>query len=204
MKTKYDKLSHLACHRVLGVIRGKNLSQMEELAEATIAAGCCIIELSMMVPGVSDLIFDLKHKHGDRVMIGAGTVHDAETCRIALLAGADFIAGPEYDEDVSRMCNLYCSVYFAGCFTASEIRTALLGGADIIKVFPASVMDVKTFFSICNFFPGSLVMPAGGVNISNAKQFLDHGAFLVGCPFGSTKDEILKAFPEFISAIEPC
>lgn len=200
MKTKYEKLAHLNRYKVLAVIRGKSLEEEREQADASVAAGCRILELSMLVPGTDRLIAELKAKYRDEIMIGAGTVHDPETCRIALLAGADFIASPEFDAEVCRMSNLYCSLYFAGCFTPVEIRAALREGADIIKIFPSSAIDIKTFFSICSFFPGSMVMPAGGVNTSNAKQFLDGGAFVIGCPFGATREEILQNYPAFLNA----
>lgn len=200
MKTKFEKLECLHRYKILAVARGSTKDSLRLQAESCIEAGCHIIELSMAVPGTPELLSELKQKYEKDILIGAGTVHDVFSCRTALLAGADFIASPEFDIDICRICNLYCSIYFAGCFTAAEIRNALLAGTDIIKLFPASSLDMASFSSLCAFFPGMAVMPAGGVSSENAKEFFDRGATLLGRPFGSTKEEILKSYPSFLKS----
>lgn len=200
MTEKLRKLNLIDRYKVLAVVRGDGAQQMRQQAEASLLAGCHILELSVAVPGAIDLIASLRKSAPDDVLIGAGTVQDTETCRLALIAGADFITSPAFDPQVCRMVNRYCSVYFAGCFTATEIKAALESGTDIIKLFPAGPYDPGSLKSLQTFFPGIALMPAGGVNASNVRGYLDAGVFAVGCPFGKTAEEIAKNYAAFLTA----
>lgn len=202
MNTKLDVLKFIEANRFIAVVTGTNADDLLEKCEYNIASGAKILEISMSCPGATDIIQAIKRKNNDCILAGAGTVLDEVTCRIALLSGADFITTPAYDSAVARMCRRYNSVYFAGCFTAKEVKTALEEGADIIKIYPASHYGPDGIKSLIRFFEGILLMPAGGVNAKNASDYLQAGAFVVGCPFGKNEEEICQNIQAMIIAIQ--
>jgi 2-dehydro-3-deoxyphosphogluconate aldolase/(4S)-4-hydroxy-2-oxoglutarate aldolase len=117
---------------------------------------------------------------GDRICLGAGTVLDPETGRAAILAGAEFIVSPTLNLDLIRLCKRYDKAVMPGAFTPTEILSAWEAGADIVKVFPASVGGPDYFKAIRGPLPQVRLMPTGGVNLDTVQPFLDAGACALG------------------------
>jgi len=117
---------------------------------------------------------------GDRILLGAGTVLDAETARAVLFAGAEFIVAPTLNLDVIRLCRRYDKLVMSGAFTPTEILTAWEAGADIVKVFPADVVGPAFFKALRGPLPQVRLMPTGGVDLSTAADFLKAGACCLG------------------------
>lgn len=138
---KYDYLNRLINTGCVAVVRGDDADEAVKTVDAVIAGGVTGIELTFTVPHADKALDELSEKYGDRedVLIGAGTVLDPATARLAIIAGAKFIVSPSFNADVAKICNLYSIPYTPGCFTPTEIQTALEAGVDLVKIGRAHV-----------------------------------------------------------------
>ena len=165
---------------IVAVVRASESQQLVEVVKALADGGVTVAEITMTVPGALDVVRQARKELGDRVLLGAGTILDAETARAALLAGAEFLVSPTLNLDVIRMCRRYDKVVMPGAFTPTEILTAWEAGADIVKVFPADVVGPAFFKAIRGPLPQVRVMPTGGVDLKTATAFLQAGACCLG------------------------
>lgn len=165
---------------LVAIIRAPNGDRLVEVAEALYAGGIDVIEVTFTVPGVLDIIKQLRDKIGDRVLLGAGTVLDVETARAAILAGAEFIVTPTVNTEVIKLCQRYGKVVMSGAFTPTEILTAWEAGADIVKVFPADVGGPSYLKAVHGPLPQVRLLPTGGVNLETLSSFVNSGACAVG------------------------
>lgn len=165
---------------IVAVVRSRESQQLVDVVQALAEGGVTVAEITMTVPGALDVIRQARQVLGDRVLLGAGTVLDAETARAALLAGAEYIVSPTLNLDVIRVCRRYDKLVMPGCFTPTEILTAWEAGADVIKVFPAEVVGPAFFKALRGPLPQIRLMPTGGVDLSTAKSFLQAGACCLG------------------------
>ena len=179
---KYDYLNRLINTGCVAVVRGDDADEAVKTVDAVIAGGVTGIELTFTVPHADKSLDELSEKYGDRedVMIGAGTVLDPATARLAIIAGAKFIVSPSFNADVAKICNLYSIPYTPGCFTPTEIQTALEAGVDLVKVFPGSVAGPAMVKALHGPFPQLAIMPTGGVSLDNLETWFDAGVTLVG------------------------
>ena len=165
---------------LVAIIRAPNGDRLLEVAEALYAGGIDVIEVTFTVPGVIDIIKQLRDKIGDRILLGAGTVLDVETARAAILAGAEFIVTPTVNTEVIKLCQRYGKVVMSGAFTPTEILTAWEAGADIVKVFPADVGGPSYLKAVHGPLPQVRLLPTGGVNLDTLNSFVKAGACAVG------------------------
>lgn len=167
---------------VVAVIRGKDAEDGVKIADACIAGGVSAIEVAFTTPRAHETIHILadKYKDNENVVIGAGTVLDPETARIAILEGAEFIVSPALNLETIRLCNRYRVAVMPGTTTLDGVVTALEAGADIIKIFPGEIVGVKMIKAIKGPLPQAQVMPTGGVSVENLKEWLDAGCVAVG------------------------
>lgn len=179
---KYDYLNRLINTGCVAVVRGDDADEAVKTVDAVIAGGVAGIELTFTVPHADKALDELSEKYGDRedVLIGAGTVLDPATARLAIIAGAKFIVSPSFNADVAKICNLYSIPYTPGCFTPTEIQTALEAGVDLVKVFPGSVAGPAMVKALHGPFPQLAIMPTGGVSLDNLETWFDAGVTLVG------------------------
>lgn len=179
---KYDYLNRLINTGCVAVVRGDDADEAVKTVDAVIAGGVTGIELTFTVPHADKALDELSEKYGDRedVLIGAGTVLDPATARLAIIAGAKFIVNPSFNADVAKICNLYSIPYTPGCFTPTEIQTALEAGVDLVKVFPGSVAGPAMVKALHGPFPQLAIMPTGGVSLDNLETWFDAGVTLVG------------------------
>ena len=179
---KYDYLNRLINTGCVAVVRGDDADEAVKTVDAVIAGGVTGIELTFTVPHADKALDELSEKYGDRedVLIGAGTVLDPATARLAIIAGAKFIVSPSFNADVAKICNLYSIPYTPGCFTPTEIQTALEAGVDLVKVFPGSVAGPAMVKALHGPFPKLAIMPTGGVSLDNLETWFDAGVTLVG------------------------
>jgi 2-dehydro-3-deoxyphosphogluconate aldolase/(4S)-4-hydroxy-2-oxoglutarate aldolase len=172
-------------HRVLdlglvAIIRAPSGEQLLEVSRALLRGGIDVIEVTFTVPGALDIIRQLSRELGREVLLGAGTVLDAETARAALLAGAEFIVTPVVQTEVIRCCQRYGKVCMAGAFTPTEILAAWEAGSDIVKVFPAEIGGPPYLQAIRGPLPQVRLLPTGGVNLETLPAFVKAGACAVG------------------------
>ncbi len=126
------------------------------------------------------MIEQVADRLGDRILLGAGTVLDCETARVALLAGAQFIVSPVVNLDVIRLCRRYDKAVLPGALTPTEVLTAWEAGADIVKVFPSDLTGPKYLRALHGPMPQVRLMPTGGVNLDTTADFLRAGACALG------------------------
>jgi len=177
---KFQILKDLTESGVVAVIRAENEEQAIEVSKACLAGGIKGIELTFTVPGAADVIKTLSEKFGNEMLIGAGTVLDSETARIAILAGANYIISPGFDAETAKLCNRYQVPYMPGCMTITEMITAMEAGADIVKLFPGSAFGPDFVKAVKGPLPQVNIMPTGGVNLDNVGQWIKNGVIAVG------------------------
>jgi 2-dehydro-3-deoxyphosphogluconate aldolase/(4S)-4-hydroxy-2-oxoglutarate aldolase len=178
-------MSRTPLDRLLGpglvaVLRAPDGARLAEAAAALADGGITAVEVTLTVPDALDVIRQVRQRLGDRVLLGAGTILDAETARAAILAGAEFLVAPTLNRDVIRLCKRYGKLALPGAFTPTEILAAWEAGADVVKVFPADVVGPAFFRALRGPLPQVRLMPTGGVDLTTAADFLRAGACCLG------------------------
>ena len=141
---KFDVLNRLAECGVVAVVRAKSEEEAINIGKACTDGGVKGIEVTFTVPGADNVIKALKKAiPADKLIVGAGSVLDSETARVAILAGAEFIVAPSFSAEVAKLCNRYQVPYIPGTQTIKEIVTAMESGCDVIKVFPGDMLGTN-------------------------------------------------------------
>ena len=167
--------------RVVAVIREDDPAIARKIADAAIAGGIRLVEITFTVPGAAELISALVKAYRDRqVYVGAGTVLDAPTARLAILAGADFIVSPTTDPEVITLCNRYQIPCCSGAFTPNEVKHAMECGARVIKLFPATLCSPSYIKALHGPFPGAIFMVTGSMHEDTVMDWITGGAAVVG------------------------
>jgi len=175
-----DPLARIARMPVVAVVRAASGEQLVDVAEALAAGGIDAVEITFTVPQAHRVIEKVAAKLGTRILLGAGTVLDAETARIALLSGAEFVVSPTLDLRVIEVCRRYGKPVMPGAFSPTEVLAAWQAGADIVKVFPCDVLGPAYLKALAGPLPQIRLMPTGGVNLETIGAFLQAGAFALG------------------------
>lgn len=193
---------------VVAVIRGNTPAEAVEISEACIAGGVTAIEVAFTTPRAHEAILTLSEKYKDAadVVIGAGTVLDAETARLAIVNGAAFVVSPAFDEATIKLCNRYRVACMPGTTTIQGVIQALELGADIVKVFPGEVVGSKFIKAVKGPLPQAQMMPTGGVSIDNVAEWFKAGAVAVGAGGaltggGKSLAEITETAKKFVAAV---
>jgi len=162
------------------VLRAESEAQAIALAEAIADGGVTVLEVTMTVPGAVRVIARLK-KERPEILLGAGTVLDAETAHACIEEGAEFIVSPAFSLKTVEMCQKQGKAVLPGALTPTEVLTAWQAGADVVKVFPASAMGgAKYLKSLKAPLPQIELIPTGGVSLETAREFLEAGAYALG------------------------
>jgi 2-dehydro-3-deoxyphosphogluconate aldolase / (4S)-4-hydroxy-2-oxoglutarate aldolase len=183
MSRKDEDLRRIEACGVVAVVRLRDAAPLLQVAEALQAGGIDAIEFTMTTPGALAVIAEVTARFPEKVVWGAGTVLDPETCRAAILAGARFVVAPTLNLDVIKLCNRYSVVCVPGAFTPTEILSAWENGADVVKVFPATALGPGYFKDVLAPLPQVKLLPTGGVSLANCGEFIKAGA--VGVAVGS-------------------
>ncbi len=174
-----DTLTNILKHKIVVIIRGIDPADFLNIAGALLEGGLNIMEITLNTRDALSIIKEASLQMGDQLLIGAGTVLDAVSAKEAISAGAKFIVSPSLDIETIRATKQLGAVSIPGAFTATEILSAYNSGADIIKVFPASV-GANYFRDLRGPFPRIPMMPTGGVNLTNISEFQKAGAVAYG------------------------
>ena len=180
---------------IVAVVRADSGGEdLVRVVEAVAEGGVQCIELTMTTPGaLGALELATKKLANADVLLGVGTVLDAETCRMAILAGAQFVVTPTCAAPVAQMARRYGKPVALGAFTPTEILTAWEAGSDVVKVFPASVGGPDYIKAIKGPLPQVPLMPTGGVEIDNVSEFLKAGAFALGVGGNLVSKKLVEA-----------
>ena len=166
---------------VVAVVRADSGEKAKRIADACMEGGVPAIELTFTVPFAHKVIEELAKAYSDGSMIlGAGTVMDSETARIAILSGAQYVVSPYFDPETVRLCNRYRIPAMPGAMTIKEVVSAMEAGADVVKVFPGEAFGPKILKAIKGPVPQAKLMPTGGVDVNNVAEWIKAGACAIG------------------------
>ena len=203
-------LEKILKHKIVAIIRGANPDEVLKIALALEKGGVQVLEVTLNSPNALDVIAMLSHEKGNEILVGAGTVLDAETATAAIKAGAKFIISPILNLEVIKATRDKGAVSIPGAYTATEIHTAFINGGEIIKVFPATA-GAAYLKDIRGPLPHIPLMPTGGVQLDNIAEFQKAGAVAFGIgsalvntsgPFDETRlAELTEKAKRYISAI---
>jgi 2-dehydro-3-deoxyphosphogluconate aldolase / (4S)-4-hydroxy-2-oxoglutarate aldolase len=179
-QTRADIVRAIEAGGVVAVIRMREPEKLRAVVDALAEGGVRALEVTMTVPRAIEMIGQLAPTLPAGFLLGAGTILDAETARLAILAGAQFVVGPVFRPEVIAMCHRYDVAAMPGCFTPTEILSAWEAGADVVKVFPATALGPGFFKDVRGPLPQVKLMPTGGVSLDNAGDWIKAGAVAVG------------------------
>ena len=190
MKYKFKLLEQLETNGIVAVIRAESKGQALKIVDFAYQGGIKAIEITMTIPGAIDVIKDISSKFSPEMLVGAGTILDSETARLAILAGAEFIVSPHLDIEIVKTANRYQKVVIPGAMTVREVILSMEHGADVVKIFPSGLFGPEIIKAIKGPLPQAPLMPTGGINLNNLQEWFKAGVFCVGVGSSLTKDAI--------------
>lgn len=210
MKTKSEIIKKIKETGLVAVIRAESAREASKIIEACVKGGVTSIEITFTVPGAENIIRELTAGYdAEKVLIGAGTVLDSETARIAILSGAQYIVSPCFDSETAKLCGRYNIAYVPGAMTIKETVQCMEAGAEIVKIFPGELFGPKIIKAIKGPLPHAQLMPTGGVSVENVAEWIKAGAVAVGAGGSLTAgaktgdfDVITRTAEEFIKSIK--
>lgn len=166
---------------IVPVVRAASAQQAIQASEAVCAGGVPIVEVTMTVPGAIGVISQLSKSMGNEILIGAGTVLDAETAQRCLDAGAQFLVSPGFDLATVQLAGRLGKLIMAGALTPTEVIAAWKAGSDFVKIFPCgTVGGAKYIKALKAPLPQVPMVPTGGVNLQTAADFIRAGSDALG------------------------
>lgn len=166
---------------LVAVVRAESEDKAVRITEACLEGGVPAIEITFTVPGAHKVIESLSKRFTqEQIILGAGTVLDPETARIAILSGAQYVVSPSFNAETVKLCNRYRIACMPGAMTIREVIECLEAGADIVKVFPGELFGPQIIKAIKGPVPQAELMPTGGVTIENAAEWIKAGAVALG------------------------
>lgn len=212
MLSKQQGLQYIRGTGALLIIRLPDGADAYQVAKAAIDGGIRALEVTYSVPGALDIITRLTKEHGDQVLVGAGTVVDEPSAIAAIKAGARLLVSPHVAPGMLTVAKANEAVSVCGAFSPTEMVSALDGGADIVKFFPAEFGGPAYVKAVTAPFPNMPILPTGGVSIDNIKQWLDAGVCALGVGSYVSKaaadskprdyGRVTAAAREFLKAVE--
>jgi 2-dehydro-3-deoxyphosphogluconate aldolase/(4S)-4-hydroxy-2-oxoglutarate aldolase len=176
---RWDVAGAIAEQRLLGIVRSGRPEEAARTVDVLADSGLTVLEVSLTTPGALDVVRDALRRHPN-LLIGAGTVLDEASARLAVLAGAQFLVSPSLHPDVLRTAHRYGLVALPGATTPTEVVTCLELGADLVKLFPASSYGPLAVADLLQALPQTPLVPTGGVTPANAEDYVRAGAVAVG------------------------
>ncbi len=181
MIPKLDVLRRILDAGLVAVVRAESGDEARRVADAVLEGGCPAVEMTFTVPGAHRVIEELASRYKpSELILGAGTVLDPETARVAILSGAAYIVSPSLNPETVRLCNRYQVPVMPGAMTIRDVIEAMELGADIVKLFPGEAFGPAIIKAIRGPLPQAPLMPTGGVDLSNVGEWIKAGAVAVG------------------------
>ncbi len=193
MRSRSEIISRLINPGIIAVVRTERPEQLPELCEALIAGGVIAIEITFTVPNALEAISAASQRCGDRALIGAGTVLNADMCRAAIGAGAEFVVSPISRVELVPVCHAAGKPVMLGAYTPSECQRVHESGADFVKLFPADTLGPNYVKALRAPLPHLRIVPTGGVDLKTAPEFLKAGCVALGVGSSLLKAEILQS-----------
>jgi len=178
---KSEVLRQITETGIIPVVRAQSADEAMRAVEAIKEGGISVLEITMTVPGAVRLIEEVARRYESDAIVGAGTVLDAETARLCILAGARFIVSPALDPETIACSRGYGVVMLPGAMTPTEVLAAWKAGADLVKVFPAGSLGGAAYIKNLKApLPQIELVPTGGVSLKTAADFIKAGAAALG------------------------
>jgi 2-dehydro-3-deoxyphosphogluconate aldolase/(4S)-4-hydroxy-2-oxoglutarate aldolase len=193
MRDRASVMAQIESVGVVAVVRAGADSSLVDVARALSGGGVSACEITMTTPGALAGITVVAHELADQTLVGVGSVLDAETARMAILAGAQFVVSPTFDPRVIEMAHRYGCPIIAGAMTPTEILAAWSAGADAVKVFPANHFGPQYFRDLHGPMPQLKLTPTGGVDLTTVADWISAGAFAVGVSSALVRKDLLAA-----------
>lgn len=192
---KHASIQYILDKCIVAVVRADTGGDdLVKVVEAVAAGGVHCIEVTMTTPGALQCIETASRQlKGADALLGVGTVLDAETCRMAILAGAEYVVSPTLSVPVIQMARRYGKPVICGAYTPTEILTAWDHGSDLVKVFPASVGGPEYLKAIKGPLPQIPLVPTGGVDLTTIEAFLKAGASALAVGGNLVNNKLIKA-----------
>ena len=166
---------------LIPVLRAKNIAQGRAVVEAMVAGGVTVVEVTMTVPGATELLKELKKTYGEQLLLGSGTVTTGDQAQATIDAGAEFVVSPSLHPGVISVTKSNNKISCPGALTPTEAITAWNAGADYVKIFPCSAVGGASYLkSLLAPFPQLKIIPTGGVTLQTAEGFIKAGARALG------------------------
>ncbi|WP_373128244.1 ketohydroxyglutarate aldolase [Dielma fastidiosa] len=193
---KTDIITRIEKTGAMAIVRTETIERGIEIAQGCLNGGVDVLEISYTLPNAGEVIEAINKRFNDQLVVGAGTVLDAETARLAILKGAKFIIAPNFSKEVARLCNRYQIPYAPGCTTITEMVEAMEVGASFIKAFPISNFYGPELVSVLKTpIPVMPILASGGITLDNLSDWIKKGTEC--CGFGGlltkgTSEEITE------------
>ncbi len=179
--SQQETKSAIEASGIMPVLRARSVQQAHALVEALVAGGIAVMEVTMTVPGAVELLHELKKEFGHKLLLGSGTVTDAEQAKATIEAGAEFVVSPSFHPEVVATTRGLGKVSIPGALTPTEVITAWRAGADYVKIFPCSAVGGANYLkALLAPFPELKLIPTGGITLETAADFLKAGARALG------------------------
>ncbi len=192
MKHMSEKLQHFFDVGVMAIVRIDSQEDINPTIEALLKGGIDIIEVSLVTPHAVDYISRIHDEYGEDILIGAGTVLDPPSARLAILAGADFIVSPTVCPEVITMTKRYGRLSFSGGFTPTECLLAWESGSDAVKLFPAMPAGPEYLKAVNAPMKQIPLVAVGGVSADNLAEWFVAGAVGVAAASNLVDPELVK------------
>lgn len=190
---KPEILRRLVDPGIIAIIRADSSEQLVDAAEALVAGGVEVMEVTMTTPNALAVIAEIARRYGDRIVLGVGSVIDSQTARKAVAAGAEFIVTPVTRPEVIAAANELSKPIASGAFTPTECLLAHESGADFVKLFPADHGGPAYIKSLLAPLPMLRIIPTGGVTPQTARAFLEAGSVALGAGSALVSKDILAS-----------
>ncbi|GAA2688954.1 bifunctional 4-hydroxy-2-oxoglutarate aldolase/2-dehydro-3-deoxy-phosphogluconate aldolase [Streptomyces aculeolatus] len=190
--------------RVVAIVRSDTYDGAAATADSLLSAGISSLEISLTTPFALELVSSLRREVGAEAVIGAGTVLDAASARLAVDAGARYLVAPNLDAGVVATAHRYGVPVFAGVATPTEAVRALELGVDVLKLFPASAHEPGWVKDVRAALPQAAVLPTGGISIADAPDWIAAGAVGVGMGSalsGGDREEVAKRAADLLARL---
>lgn len=200
-------IKQLIENKIVAVVRGRDKVEALKISDACFAGGINAIEVTFTVPNAELVIKELSETRKE-ILVGAGTVLNVETCKLAIDNGAKYIVSPGFDLESALYCQKKDVPYIPGCMTITEIMNATKNGVELIKLFPGSAFGPTFVKSILGPLPNVKLMPTGGVDLNNIEEWFENGVVAVGIGSALTKyaktndfDKIVETAKAYVNKV---
>ena len=192
MRTHSEITSLLTQPGIIAIVRAQRLTQVVPMIEALVAGGVVATEITMTTPNALSAIREARERMGDHALIGVGTVLDAESCRAAIEAGAEFVVSPVCRGELVPIAGAAGRPIMLGAYTPTEAHSAHEAGADFVKIFPADTLGPGYIKALRGPLPHLRIVPTGGVAVQNVGDFFKAGCAAVGVGSNLVSTQILQ------------